>query len=700
MATIEVKVPDIGDFKDVPVIELLVKPGDAIKVEQPLITLESDKATMDVPSPLDGVVQEIKVKAGDKVSEGSLILTATTEAAPAGVAPSQKVKEGGRGSGEGAPVADYGAAAGVYEAIEVRVPDIGDFKDVPVIEVFVKTGDTVKAEDALISLESDKATMDVPSPTAGTVKDIALKIGDKVSEGTLILTLTTGVTAAAPAKPAAAPAAAAAVAPAAGAYGGSADVECEMLVLGAGPGGYSAAFRSADLGMKTVLVERYATLGGVCLNVGCIPSKALLHIAAVADEASALAEHGMSFGKPQVDLGKLRGWKEKVVGKLTGGLAGMAKARKVEVVRGVGRFLDPHHLEVQLTSGTGQELTGAKKVVRFDKAIIAAGSQAVKLPFIPEDPRVVDSTGALLLTSIPKRMLVIGGGIIGLEMATVYSTLGARIDVVEMLDGLMTGADKDLVKVWEKKNAGRFDNVMLKTKTVSAEATSEGIRVGFEGEKAPKEPQVYDLVLVAVGRSPNGKRIDAEKAGVVVTDRGFIPADKQMRTNMPHIFAIGDIVGQPMLAHKAVHEGHVAAEAAAGHRAYFDARQIPSVAYTDPEVAWAGLTEEQCKAQGIKFGKAVFPWAASGRAIANGRDEGFTKLLFDEANHRVIGGGIVGTHAGDLIGEVCLAVEMGCDPVDVGKTIHPHPTLCESIGMTAEVFEGVCTDLPPAKKRG
>ncbi|HUL65367.1 MAG TPA: dihydrolipoyl dehydrogenase [Burkholderiaceae bacterium] len=700
MATIEVKVPDIGDFQDVPVIELLVKPGDAIKVEQPLITLESDKATMDVPSPLDGVVQEIKVKTGDKVSEGTLILTATTEAAPAGVAPSQKVKEGGRGSGEGAPVADYGAAAGVYEAIEVHVPDIGDFKDVPVIEVFVKAGDTVKAEDPLISLESDKATMDVPSPTAGTVKDIALKLGDKVSEGTLILTLTTGVTAAAPAKPAPAPSAASAVAPAAGAYGGSADVECEMLVLGAGPGGYSAAFRSADLGMKTVLVERYATLGGVCLNVGCIPSKALLHIAAVADEASALAEHGMRFGKPEIDLDKLRSWKEKVVGKLTGGLAGMAKTRKVEVVRGVGRFVDPHHLEVQLTGGPGQELTGAKKVVRFEKAIIAAGSQAVKLPFIPDDPRVVDSTGALALASIPKRMLVVGGGIIGLEMATVYSTLGTRIDVVEMLDGLMTGADRDLVKVWEKRNAGRFENVMLKTKTVAAEATPAGIKVSFEGDKAPAEPQVYDLVLVAVGRSPNGRKIEADKAGVIVSDRGFISVDKQMRTNQAHIFAIGDIIGQPMLAHKAVHEGHVAAEAAAGHRAFFDVRQIPSVAYTDPEVAWAGLTEEQCKAQGIKFGKAVFPWAASGRAIANGRDEGFTKLLFDESNHRVIGGGIVGTHAGDLIGEVCLAVEMACDPVDIGKTIHPHPTLTESIGMAAEVFEGVCTDVPPVKKKG
>jgi dihydrolipoamide dehydrogenase len=465
-----------------------------------------------------------------------------------------------------------------------------------------------------------------------------------------------------------------------------------MLVLGAGPGGYSAAFRSADLGMKTVLVERYATLGGVCLNVGCIPSKALLHTAAVVDEVKQLPDHGIKFGPPEIDLDKLRAFKDGVIKKLTGGLAGMAKARKVEVLTGVGSFLDAHHLEVVAADG-------GKKVVKFSRAIIAAGSQAVKLPFMPEDERIVDSTGALQLKSIPKRMLVVGGGIIGLEMATVYSTLGSRIDVVEMLDGLMPGADRDLVKVWEKMNAHRFGHIMLKTKTVGAKATKAGIEVTFEGEKGPKEPQLYDLVLVAVGRSPNGKKIGAEKAGVEVTDRGFIPVDKQMRTNVPHIFAIGDIVGQPMLAHKAVHEAHVAAEAANGEKAFFDARQIPSVAYTDPEIAWAGKTEEECKAQGIKFGKAVFPWAASGRAIANGRDEGFTKLLFDEGTHRVIGGGIVGTHAGDLISEICLAIEMGCHPEDIGKTIHPHPTLGESIGMAAEVFEGVCTDLPPTKRK-
>ena len=694
MADIEVKVPDIGDFKDVPIIDVLVRSGDRVKTEDSLITLESDKASMDVPSPLDGVVKEIKVKVGDKVSEGSLILIAEAQVAPAGVAPREKVREGGHATGEGAPVADYGAASGVYAAIEVRVPDIGDFEDVPVIDVAVKSGDQVKPEDPLVTLESDKASMDVPSPAAGTVKEVNVKVGDKVSEGSLILTLTTGVAAAAPG-PAArqGPQAAPPTAPMAARHDGAADLECDMLVLGAGPGGYSAAFRSADLGMSTVLVERYPTLGGVCLNVGCIPSKALLHTAAVMDEVREMAAHGISYSPPQIDLDKLRSHKERVVGRLTGGLAGMAKARKVTVLEGIGSFLDPHHLEVVPKNGAG------RKVVRFDRAIIAAGSRAIKLPFIPDDPRVVDSTGALELRQLPKSMLVIGGGIIGLEVATVYSTLGTRIDVVEMLDSLMTGADRDLVKVWEKKNAGRFDKVMLKTKTVAAEATSDGIKVRFEGEKAPAEPQMYEMVLVAVGRSPNGKKIAAEKAGVAVSERGFIPVDKQMRTNMPHIFAIGDIVGQPMLAHKAVHEGHVAAETAAGKNSLFEARQIPSVAYTDPEVAWAGLTEEQCKTQGIKYGKAVFPWAASGRAIANGRDEGFTKLLFDDSNHRLLGGGIVGTHAGDLIGEVCLAVEMGCDPVDIGKTIHPHPTLSESIGMSAEVFEGVCTDLPPAKKK-
>ncbi|CAN7715883.1 dihydrolipoyl dehydrogenase [Variovorax paradoxus] len=578
--------------------------------------------------------------------------------------------------------------------VEVKVPDIGEFKDVAVIELLVKPGEVIAVDTGLIMVESDKASMEIPSSHAGTVKELKVGLGDKVSEGSVILVIETAA-AVSPLPPAGegpGVRATAAPSPQAGSYAGKADLECEVLVLGAGPGGYSAAFRSADLGMKTVLVERYATLGGVCLNVGCIPSKALLHTAGVMDEVKLLAKHGIKYAAPEVDIDALRGFKDGVIKKLTGGLAGMAKARKVEVVIGVGSFLDAHHVEVV---GEG----GGKRVLKFAKAIIAAGSQAVKLPFMPEDERVVDSTGALLLKGIPKRMLVIGGGIIGLEMATVYSTLGTRIDVVEMLDGLMQGADRDLVKVWEKFNAPRFDNVMLKTKTVGAKATKAGIEVSFEGEKAPKEAQVYDLVLVAVGRSPNGKKIAADKAGVAVTERGFIEVDRQMRTNVPHIFAIGDIVGQPMLAHKAVHEAHVAAEVAHGEASFFDARQIPSVAYTDPEVAWAGKTEEQCKAEGLKVGKAVFPWAASGRAIANGRDEGFTKLLFDEATHRIVGGGIVGTHAGDLISELCLAIEMGCEPADIGKTIHPHPTLGESIGMAAELFEGVCTDLPPVKKK-
>jgi len=596
-------------------------------------------------------------------------------------------------------------------AVELKVPDIGDYKDIPVIEVLVKVGDTVTKEQSLVTLESDKATMEVPADAAGVIKELRVKLGDKVSMGTVVAVIeaSAGAAAPAPASTAAAPVAAAKQTPApaapaaapiaAGAYTGNADIECEMVVLGAGPGGYSAAFRAADLGMKTVLIERYSTLGGVCLNVGCIPSKALLHTASIMDEVKLLAKHGISYGEPVVEIDKLRDFKNGVVKKLTDGLTGMAKARKVDVVRGVGKFLDANHIEVEVTSGMSWDMTGEKKVVKFQKCIIAAGSQAVKLPFMPEDPRVVDSTGALLLDVKPERMLVIGGGIIGLEMATVYSSLGARIDVVEMMDGVMAGADKDLVKVWEKVNAPRFDNMMLKTKTVGAEAKKDGIYVNFEGEKAPKEAQRYDLVLVAVGRSPNGKKISAEAAGVAVTDRGFISVDKQMRTNVPHIFAIGDIVGNPMLAHKAVHEGHVAAEAAHGEKAYFDARQIPSVAYTDPEVAWAGKTEDECKAQGIKYSVGKFPWAASGRAIANGRDEGFTKLIFDDETHRIIGGGIVGTHAGDLIGEVCLAVEMGADAIDIAKTIHPHPTLGESVGMAAEVWEGVCTDLPPVKKR-
>ncbi len=607
------------------------------------------------------------------------------------------------------------------QIIEVKVPDIGDFKDVPVIELCVKVGDSVAAEDALVTLESDKATIDIPSPAAGVVKELKVAIGDKVSEGTVVAVLEAAsdaaatkpaeVAAAAAAPVAAKPSATAPQAAPAGQYAGPVDIECEMLVLGAGPGGYSAAFRSADLGVRTVLVERYATLGGVCLNVGCIPSKALLHIAVVADEAAHMADYGVAFGAPQIDIDKLRAHKATVVGKLTSGLTGMAKARKVEVVRGSGSFIDANHLEVEVTSGNGQEKTGAKKVLRFAKCIIAAGSSPVHLPFIPEDPRIVDSTGALELRTvngaIPKKMLVIGGGIIGLEMATVYSLLGTRVDVVEMLDGLMQGPDRDAVKVWEKQNLQRFDKVMLKTRTVSVEAKDDGLYVKFEGEKAPAGAVKYDMILQSVGRSPNGKKIAADKAGIAVNERGFITVDRQMRTSVPNIFAIGDIVGNPMLAHKGTHEGHVAAEVATGElkgnaelaRASFDAQVIPSVAYTHPEVAWVGCTEEEAKKDGRAIEVARFPWAASGRAIANGAEYGFTKLIFDTETHRVIGGAIVGPSAGDMIGEICLAIEMGCDAVDIGKTIHPHPTLGETIGLTAEVAQGTCTDIPPVKKK-
>ena len=626
--------------------------------------------------------------------------------------------------------------------IDIQVPDIGDFDEVAVIELLVKVGDTVAVDQSLITVESDKASMEIPSSHAGVVTALKVKLGDKVKQGSVVLTMEAAsasglavtndviappvIASAAKQSEAAAPsglavtndviASAAKQSPvietasAPGLAVTSEPRDYDLIVLGGGPGGYSAAFRAADLGLKVAIVERYAQLGGVCLNVGCIPSKALLHVAAVMDEVSQLADIGVDYGKPKLNIDNLRGHKEKVIGKLTGGLAAMAKMRKVTVLRGYGVFVDSHHLSVEETTGTAQDKTGQTQVVSFKTCIIAAGSQAVHLPFMPDDPRVVDSTGALQLAKVPKRMLVLGGGIIGLEMGTVYSTLGARLDVVEMMDGLMQGADRDLVKVWQKMNAPRFDNIMLKTKTVSARAMAKGIEVTFEGEGAPA-PQVYDLVLQAVGRTPNGKKCGADKAGVEVTERGFINVDKQMRTNVPHIFAIGDVVGQPMLAHKAVHEGHVAAEVIAGELqdkhelacTVFDARVIPSVAYTDPEVAWVGLTEDQAKAQGIKVKKGLFPWAASGRAIANGRDEGFTKLLFDDSpeahgHGKILGGGIVGTHAGDMIGEIALAIEMGADAVDIGKTIHPHPTLGESIGMAAEVAHGSCTDVPPARR--
>ena len=608
----------------------------------------------------------------------------------------------------------------------VTVPDLGDFADIPVIELLVKPGDRVAPETALVTLESDKATMDVPSPVAGTVEELLVKVGDRVSRGTPIAklrveasaaTLTAASTTAAPAAPstatpvrapepyggepyldtvplkpmpavgAAAPPAPApqppAAAPTAHAY------DFDLAVLGAGPGGYTAAFRAADLGLKVALIERGPKLGGVCLNVGCIPSKALLHAARVIEETREMAAHGIRFGEPEIDASALRAWKDSVIGRLTGGLDTLAKQRKVTVIRGEARFASPHEFEV--------DAGGERRRVSFGRAIVAAGSEPIRLPGFPDDPRVIDSTGALEL-DLPERMLVVGGGIIGLEMATVYAALGTRVSVVEMTDGLIPGCDRDLVRPLEKRMASRWEKVMLKTRAAQVEATVDGLRVRFEGPGAP-EPQVYGKVLVAVGRRPNGRAIGAEAAGLAVDERGFIAVDGQMRTNVPHIHAIGDIVGQPMLAHKAMHEAKVAAEAAAGLKSFFDAQVIPSVAYTDPEVAWVGLTETDARQRGVAYEKAVFPWAASGRALSIGRDEGFTKLLFNPETHRVIGGGLVGPNAGDLVAEIALAIEMGADAADVGLTIHPHPTLSESVGLAAEAFEGTITDLYLPKKK-
>ena len=593
---------------------------------------------------------------------------------------------------------------------EVKVPDIGGVS-VPVIEILVKVGDTIRKEQGLVTLESDKATMEVPSTLAGVVKEIKVKLGDELAEGAVVAVIEAEAAAEAvpaaaketpaPAKqapapkaaaPAAAPPSAAAPGPnAAPATGRKADIDAQVVVIGAGPGGYTAAFRAADLGQNVVLVERYPVLGGVCLNVGCIPSKALLHAARVVDEARQFANHGISFGEPVIDLDKLRAHKSAVVAQLTGGLAGMAKQRKVTVVTGAAKFVSPNELEVDGESG--------KQLVRFDNAIIAAGSQAVKLPGFPwGDKRMMDSTDALDLADVPESLLVVGGGIIGLEMACVYDALGTKVTVVELLDQLMPGADPDLVRPLQQRLQKRYAGIHLKTKVAKIEAQADGLLATFEGEKAPA-PTRYDRVLVAVGRSPNGGKLDAHKAGVSVTERGFIPVDKQMRTNVPHIFAIGDLVGNPMLAHKATHEGRVAAEVAAGHKSEFVARVIPSVAYTDPEVSWVGVTEAEAKKEGIAYGVGKFPHAASGRAIGIGRTEGFTKLVFDETTHRVIGAGIVAPNAGDLIAEIALAIEMGAEAADIGLTIHPHPTLSESVGMAAEVYEGTCTDIVVPKKK-
>ena len=679
----DIPVPDIGHFIGVPVIEVHVTAGDVVAAEDPLITLESDKATLDVPASAAGTVSEVAVRVGDRVSAGDLILrldAASASGGPAAAPVRERVTEDAAPAPAEPP--GYGSPSGIYEVIEVIVPDIGHFIDVPVIEVHVAAGDVVAPEDPLITLESDKATLDIPAPVAGTITVVRAAVGDHVSAGHVIADLRTGEqptpeAAAAPPRPAAAAASTMAV---------PGDITADVVVLGAGPGGYTAAFRAADLGKKVVLVDCWPALGGVCLNVGCIPSKALLHAARVIAETKEMSEHGIAFAAPAIDVDKLRTWKDGVVGRLTGGLGGLARQRKVTTIRGYGRFSSPHQLRVELAEG-------GVTTVDFEQAIIAAGSQPLTLPFIPQsDPRVLDSTGALELGGVPQRLLILGGGIIGLEMATVYHELGAKVTIAELMDQLIPGADKDLISPLAKRVARQYENIYLKTKVTGVEARPEGLVVSFDGPKAPATG-TFDRMLVAVGRSPNGKLIGAENAGVTVDDRGFIPVDKQLRTNVAHIFAIGDVVGQPMLAHKAMHEGKVAAEVTAGKNSFFDARVIPSVAYTDPEVAWAGVTENEARATGVTYGKGVFPWAASGRSLTLGRSEGLTKLLFDQATGRVIGCGIVGPNAGDLIAEAALAIEMGADAADISLTIHPHPTLSETVALAAEAFEGTITDL-------
>ena len=706
----DITVPDIGHFIDVPIIEVHVAAGDVVAAEDPVVTLESDKATLDVPASAAGTVSEVTVRIGDTVSAGDLILrldAATASGGPASAPARERVTEDAASAPTEPP--GYGSPSGIYEVIEVTVPDIGHFIEVPVIEVHVAAGDAIAPEDPLITLESDKATLDIPAPMAGTITAVRVAVGDHVSAGHVIADLRTGEhprpeAVAAEPRPAAAasipagsdpaagpdPAAASDPAadadPAAGHQAGPGAITADVVVLGAGPGGYTAAFRAADLGKKVVLVDRWPALGGVCLNVGCIPSKALLHAARVIAETKEMSEHGIAFGAPAIDLDKLREWKDGVVGRLTGGLAGLARQRKVTTLRGYGRFTSPHQLQVELAEG-------GTTTVDFEQAVIAAGSEPLTLPFIPpSDPRVVDSTGALELGGVPPRLLILGGGIIGLEMATVYHELGAKVTIAELMDQLIPGADKDLISPLAKRVTRQYENVYLKTKVTNVEARPEGLVVSFDGPKAPAT-DTFDRMLVAVGRSPNGKLIGAENAGVTVDDRGFIGVDKQMRTNVPHIFAIGDVVGQPMLAHKAMHEGKVAAEVIAGKSSFFDARAIPSVAYTDPEVAWAGVTENQARAAGVTYGKGVFPWAASGRSLTLGRSEGLTKLLFDEATGRLIGCGIVGPNAGDLIAEAVLAIEMGADAADIALSIHPHPTLSETVALAAEAFEGTITDL-------
>ena len=634
-----VTVPDLGDFDEVEIIDVLVSVGDEVSAEQGLITLETDKAAMDVPAPVAGRISEVLVSVGDRVGKGSEIVvmeasagSGDTTAADSAASSDKRAENADQQS------AQRTEAGGDAEQSSDETAD-GDDDDEDDDAKAAADSATARSADAGSGADADKA----PASAAKAAKPLP-----------------------------------------------EADQQTALLVLGAGPGGYSAAFRAADLGMKVTLVERWPVLGGVCLNVGCIPSKALLHAARVIDEAAAFTDHGIRFGKPEIYPDALRGWKDGVIKRLVDGLAVLAKKRKVNVLQGVGRFLGPHLLEVEGAEG--------KSTVAFEQCIIAAGSEAVRLPGWPDDPRIMDSTGALELKDLPERMLVVGGGIIGLEMGTVYAALGVKVDIVEMTDTLMPGTDRDLVRPLQKRLDARFGSIMVGTKVVGVEVHDEAIEVRFEGDKAP-EPQRYGRVLVAVGRRPNGGEIDAPQAGVEVDDRGFIAVDRQRRSNVAHIFAIGDIAGGPMLAHKAVHEGKVAAEVAAGEKSSFDARVIPSVAYTDPEVAWVGLTETQAKADGVRYDKAQFPWAASGRSLAMGRDEGMTKLLFDPQTHRVIGAGIVGLNAGDLISEVCLAIEMGADAADIALTIHPHPTLSETVAMAAEAFEGTLTDLMPQVRK-
>jgi len=686
--SVEIKVPDLGGASDVEVIEILINIGDSVNLDDSLITVESDKASMDIPASAAGKVTAINVNMGDNINEGDVVILVEAQGNISESAPT-------KASAPAEAPATASANSAPAAKVDIAVPDLGGANDVEVIDLLISVGDQISIEDSLITVESDKASMDVPSSASGTITEIKVVVGDTVNEGDIIVVLESGDASASASAPAAsAPEQAPIETPvAAERPKGDADHHADVVVIGSGPGGYTAAFRAADLGLNVTLIEKYDNLGGVCLNVGCIPSKALLHSAAVISEAREIEKHGISFGKPKIDIDKLRGFKESVIGKLTGGLAGMAKARKVNVINGYAKFTSANTLSIDGKDGTS--------TLSFNKAIIAAGSRVTIFPmFETDDPRVIDSTGALELKEIPKSMLIVGGGIIGLEMATVYSELGTDVSIVEFMPQIIPGADKDLVAPLQKRMNGIVTEIMTKTKVESIKPLKSGIKVQFAAADGGEGPaaQTYDYVLVATGRRPNGDLIDADKAGVAVDERGFIAANNQMQTNVDHIFAIGDIVGQPMLAHKATHEAKVAAEVCAGMKSGFEANVIPSVAYTDPELAWVGLTETEAKAKGIKYETGVFPWAASGRALGNDRTEGKTKLLFDPETHRVLGGGIVGPSAGDLIAEVSLAIEMGADATDIGLTIHPHPTLSETVAMAAEVYEGTITDLYIPKK--